>query len=141
MPSFANDALVGAWRLERYVDTIEGETPVYGLGENPVGMMIFTKDGHVSINLMRIPTNAEPAAPFDANACNPNWYCSQFGAYTADEKKGAFTIEVTGSNIPAFLGSQQTRPFVIKKDKLIIAGEYSGAEGKTARFERVFVRE
>jgi hypothetical protein len=139
-PAAAKDRLVGVWRLERYVDEIEGHAPVYQLGEQPIGMMIFTADHHISINFMRNPVAAESTSAYDENACNPSWYCSQFGTYTVDKSNGTFTIQVTGSNIPAFMSAPQVRPFAFKDGKLVIAGEYE-ADGKRARFERVFVRE
>ena len=70
--------LVGAWALERYVDTSEGGAPILAFGENPRGMFIFTADGQVSISLMRDPAGGAPAdADLDPDGCTPDWSCGQ----------------------------------------------------------------
>lgn len=139
-PAAAAKPLVGAWHLERYVDTPEKGPPVFAFGEHPVGLFVFTADGHVSIHIMRNPPTAEStSADPDPDACVPTWYCSYFGTYTVEPSGKRWVTHVEGGNIPSFIGTDQPRAFSIKGDRLTISESYV-AEGQTFRAERVLVR-
>ena len=132
--------LIGTWMLERHVDTPEGGQPVYTLGEKPVGIMIFTADGHVSINMMRNPpadADGTVTAPSDDQV--PSWYASYFGTYSYDSKGTSWTTHVLGGNVKAYLGTDQTRAFRLEGDALIISSDYQD-RGKSIHAERVFRR-
>jgi hypothetical protein len=135
-------ALVGAWRLERYVDTPEGADAVHPFGTPPVGVFIFTSEGDVSINIMRNPPTEEVDTNPNPNPhpCIPAWYCSYFGRYTCDPVAGHWTTHVVGGNIPTFIGTDQPRPFKISGDTMIISGSYTSDDGKTVHYERVLRR-
>lgn len=132
--------LVGAWRLEQYVDTPEKGEPIYAFGNPPIGLFVFTADGHVSISLMRNPpaVGTESSDP-DPDACIPSWYCSYFGTYRYDPAGPGWTTHVTGANIPNYLGTNQRRTFMIKGDLLIVSEAYL-ADGKTIHAKRVLRR-
>lgn len=137
----AADTLVGTWRLVSYVDTPEGAEPIYAFGKEPIGLFIFTADGHVSISIMRNPpAPAVPTADPDPDACVPGWYCAYFGTYTVDPKAGTWATHVLGGNIPSFLGTDQTRSFSISGDKLVISESYL-EDQRRVRAERVLIRE
>ncbi|MBL8552301.1 MAG: lipocalin-like domain-containing protein [Hyphomonadaceae bacterium] len=133
-------SLVGAWRLERYVDTPDGEAPIEAFGAHPVGLFVFSADGRASVNIMRNPPGAagEVADP-DPDACVPDWYCSYFGAYSVDWTKRSWTIHVEGGNIASFIGTDQTRSFSLKGDRLVLRDAYTDGS-RTIRTERVLVR-
>lgn len=136
-----DEPLVGTWRLVRYADTLEGGAPVEAFGAKPIGLFIFTADGHVSISIMRNPPDiASATTDPDPEACVPGWYCSYFGTYRVDHATGAWVTHVLGGNIPAYLGTEQRRSFTIQGDRLVI-GESYVAEGKKVRAERVLIRE
>ena len=139
-PVSMKNPLVGTWQLEQYVDEPEGGTPIYAFGNPPVGLFVFTADGHVSISLMRNPpaVGSESSDP-DPDACIPAWYCSYFGTYRYDPVGPSWTTHVTGANIPNYLGTDQRRTFKIKGDLLTIAETYS-AGGKTFHARRVLRR-
>ena len=144
MPASAADhdrgTLVGTWRLVRYVDTPEGSMSIQPFGTSPVGQFIFTADGHVSISIMRNPPEiAASTTDPDPDACIPGWYCSYFGTYTVDYKRGIWITHVVGGNIPAYLGTDQPRSFTIARDTLIIAETYMRGTHRV-RAERVLVR-
>lgn len=137
-PSAARlNPLVGTWQLERYVDVPDGGEPVYAFGNPPIGLFVFTADGHVSISLMRNPpaigaANNDP----DPDACIPHWYCSYFGTYSYDHSGPSWTTHVVGGNIPNYLGTDQRRSFKLERDLLIISETYT-ADGKTFQGRRV----
>ena len=138
--SAASNPLVGTWQLERYVDTPDGDPPIYAYGQPPIGLFVFTPDGHVSISIMRNPPNVgSTTTDPDPEACVPVWYCSYFGTYTYDPVGPRWTTHVAGGNIPAYLATNQTRSFRIDRDMLIISETYV-ADGKTVHAERVLRR-
>src|SRR4051794_24461189 len=84
--------LVGTWELQQYVDVPEGGTPVYAFGKRPVGIFVFSGDGHVSVSLMRNPPAVDTAiVDSDPDACIPEWYCSYFGSYKYDPSGPSWT--------------------------------------------------
>lgn len=133
--------LVGSWRLTTYMDTPEGGEPVYAYGRNPIGLFIFTADGHVSINIMRNPPDVNaPTTDPDPDACSPVWYCAYFGTYSVDLAKGEWITHVVGGNIPAYLNTDQRRTFTLHGDQLTIHESYLEG-GKRVYAVRVLVRE
>lgn len=140
-PEPAGSSLVGTWRLVSYVDTPDGSAPILAFGLEPRGLFIFTADGHVSISIMRNPPDitAVTTDP-DPEACIPGWYCSYFGTYSVDVKKGVWITHVMGGNIPAYLGIDQPRSFSIHGDRLVISESYQQGD-RRVRAERVLIRE
>ena len=137
----AGNSLVGTWRLVSYVDTPDGAGPISAFGTEPRGLFIFTEDGHVSISIMRNPPDIAAATTDpDPEACIPGWYCSYFGTYSVDEKKGMWITHVLGGNIPAYLGTDQPRSFSIRGAKLVISETYQQGD-KRVRAERVLIRD
>lgn len=87
----ARDKLIGAWHLVR-IDTagFDGRTRT---GPQPEGMLIYTRDGHVSVQLMY------PDAQHDLNnEYVRNGYESSFGTYNIDEATHTLTHHVKGAN-------------------------------------------
>jgi Lipocalin-like domain len=134
-------SLVGTWHLVRYIDTPEGGAPIQAYGSEPIGIFIFTSDGHVSISIMRNPPDITVAtADPDPEACIPGWYCSYFGTYTVNYKRGIWVTHVVGGNIPAYLGTDQPRTFTINGNTLTISETYMAGD-KRVRAERVLRRD
>lgn len=135
-----SNPLIGTWELERYADTPEGGTPVYAFGNPPLGLFVFTADGHFSVSLMRNPPAVqEVSSDPDPDACIPSWYCSYFGTYTYDAAGPSWTTRVVGGNIPNYLGTDQRRTFTLRGTTLTISETYS-ADGQTFHGERVLRR-
>lgn len=136
----SKDSLVGTWELRRYVDTPEGGTAVYAFGDPPIGLFVFTADGHVSISLMRNPPAVGTAtSDRDPDSCIPAWYCSYFGTYLYNPAGPSWTTHVVGGNIPNYIGTDQHRAFKIVGDLLTISETYS-ADGMTFHAERILRR-
>jgi hypothetical protein len=57
-----------------------------------------------------------------------------------DKAKGVWVTHVLGSNQPNYLGTDQTRSFTLRGDKLVISESYS-AGGKHIQAERILIRE
>lgn len=89
-PGSAEERLIGAWRLV-HIDSaqVTGQTTE---APQPKGMLIYTRDGHMSVQLM-YPKSAN--AP--SNEYVQNGYEASFGTYDVDEAKHLLTHHVQGS--------------------------------------------
>ena len=82
------DRLVGAWRLVKIESPgTDGETPH---DAQPTGMLIYTKDGHMSVQLMY------PGKTI-SNEYVEQGYEASFGSYDVDESRHLVTHHVQGS--------------------------------------------
>jgi len=96
----AGEKLIGAWHL-LHIDTPGpngNETPI----PQPKGMLIYTRDGHMSVQLM-YPESANTIS----NEYVLNGYEASFGSYDVDEVAHTVTHHVQGSN---------TRDLLVGKD-------------------------
>lgn len=85
----ARNALVGAWRLVRIdVPGPEGKPTL----DQPEGMLIYTSDGHVSVQLMYAKSADAPDNEYVLGG-----YEASFGSYDVDEGKHTVTHHVRGS--------------------------------------------
>jgi hypothetical protein len=84
------ERLIGAWHLEHIdspgPDGKQGDTP------QPKGMLIYTRDGHVSVQLM-YPKSVSSLS----NEYVRSGYEASFGSYTVDEGTHTLTHHVLGS--------------------------------------------
>lgn len=83
-------ALIGAWHLVRM--DVAGPDGKIAAGPPPSGMLIYTSDGHMSVQLMY---------PEASRAANNEYvlggYEASFGSYDVDEAKHLVTHHVQGS--------------------------------------------
>jgi Lipocalin-like domain len=82
------ERLIGAWRLVR----IETPGPHGKRVTQPLGMLIYTRDGHVSVQLM-YPKSANA----QSNEYVQDGYEASFGSYDVDEATHTLTHQVQGS--------------------------------------------
>ena len=85
------DALIGAWHLVR-IDVPGADGKTAAPAHPPKGMLIYTRDGHMSVQLMY---------PASANAPNNEYvlggYEASFGSYEVNEARHILTHHVQGS--------------------------------------------
>ena len=96
----AKEKLIGAWHLV-HIDAPGPDgnaTPI----PQPKGMLIYTRDGHVSV-LLIYPASENTLS----NEYVLNGYEASFGSYDVDEAKHTLTHHVQGSN---------TRDLLVGKD-------------------------
>jgi hypothetical protein len=90
------ERLVGAWRLV-HIDS-PGPDGKAGSAPQPEGMMIYTRDGHMSVQLMY-----PQAAGSLSNQYVKDGYEASFGSYDVDEARHTVTHHVLGSNTGSLL--------------------------------------
>jgi hypothetical protein len=117
------EQLVGAWTLSSCVERdIQTGVENYPLGENPLGLILYTPDGYMSAQLQR--PERPPFAQGDPLRASPAEYAAAGSSYFAysgrffvDERKGSLSHEMAVSFFPNWVGQRQTR--LVKLD-----GEY-----------------
>ena len=118
MAQTLRERLIGAWKLESYVEKpIDGSAPFYPMGEKPEGIIMYTPDGYMSAQLMH------PGRPKFASG---DWfrgtdqefkeealgYIAYSGPFHTDEAKQTLTHSMSVSLFPNWL--RQTQPRVVK---------------------------
>ena len=109
------ERLIGAWHLE-HIDSPEPEGKPSDIPQ-PKGMLIYTRDGHMSVQLM-YPKSANS----QFNQYVLDGYEASFGSYDVDEARHSLTHHVQGSNTRDLLvGKDLPRVYQLTTDgKLII---------------------
>jgi hypothetical protein len=130
------EQLMGAWVIVSSSTKLPDGNPAWGT--NPVGLLIFTDNGHYSSQLMRsdLPKFASDSrvkgTPEEYKAVMSG-SISSFGTYTVDEANKTFTIRYEGSTFPNRKGAEDTRSFIIEGDELHITNPAPSTGGGTSQ--------
>jgi Lipocalin-like domain len=110
-----SERLIGAWHLARIDSPGPDGKPTDA--PQPQGMLIYTRDGHMSVQLM-YPRSAHASD----NEYVQDGYEASFGSYDVDEATHTLTHHVQGSNTRDHLvGKDLPRVYELTADgKLII---------------------
>jgi hypothetical protein len=113
-PKSMKDALVGTWRLliSDFVEKDGSQTPQFG--PNPEGNLIFTANGHFSLQIMRynrpkFAANDRTKGTADENKAAVAGTFTEFGTWTVDEGSKTLTLRVESSSYPNDDGGTQKR--------------------------------
>ena len=141
LPVTAPKDLVGTWRLVSFEDVEDGKI-IRPFGEKPVGLFVYTADGHVIIQIAN-PANPACYAPGKKSgrgkmddrallACSPeqmqallNNSVAYWGTYTVDLAAGVVTHSALSDLSNGYAGTVQLRPFRLNGNRLVIG------DGKT----------
>ncbi len=133
--------IAGTWRLVSFEDVEDGKI-IRRFGEKPVGLFVYTSDGHVIIQIAN-PANPVCLAPGKKSgpgkkddlalpACTPeqaqallDGTVTYWGTYTVDMAAGIVTHHVLSDVSKGYTGTKQPRPFQLNGDRLVIG------DGKT----------
>jgi len=122
------ERLIGAWHLAKIAPGPDGkstDTP------QPIGMLIYTADGHMSVQLM-YPQSAAGLS----NQYVLNGYEASFGSFTVDEARHTVTHHVVGSNTGKLLvGRDLPRVFEFTKEGRLIIRSANPAEHWSVTWE------
>ena len=111
----ARDRLVGPWRLIE----LDQPGPDGKLHRVPSsGMFVFTRDGHLSVQVMdREPNQPKPAGP---QQYSQGGYEASYGSYTVDEQAHTFTFHIEGALVRSLIGKDLLRAFEISGNRMIV---------------------
>ena len=106
---------VGAWRLAGLEEEgADGRTHRVDC----TGMLVFTSDGHMSVQVMyRNPQAGTAAGPVQYAQ---GGYEASFGTYEIDERARTFTYHVEGALVHSLIGKHLTRVYEFSGKQLIV---------------------
>jgi hypothetical protein len=113
-PKTTKALLPGTWTL-LLVDFVKQDgTHVPAYGPNPMGSLIFTPDGHYSLQMMRVnrPAFASKnplAGTAEENKAAIAGIITHFGTYSVDEADKSFALHIEASSFPNWDGTRQKR--------------------------------
>ena len=117
------DQLAGTWTVVSSTTKLPDGNLAWG--SNPKGLYIFTDNGRYSSHLLRsdrpkFASNNRATGTPEENKAAVLGNSSNFGTYSVNEANKTFTIRFEGSSFPNLEGVEQTRPFMISGDELIV---------------------
>jgi hypothetical protein len=109
------DRFVGAWRLT-WLEQQRADGKVHRT--DCCGMFVFTRDGHVSVQVMeRGPKAQTPAGP---EQYSQGGYEASYGRYDVNERAHTFTFHVEGALVRTLIGKDLPRAYEFSGRQLIV---------------------
>ena len=109
------DRLIGAWRLV-WLEEPSADGTVHKA--NCTGMLVFTREGRMSVQVMyRDQQAGTPSGPVQYAQ---GGYEASFGRYEIDERAHRFTYHVEGALVRSLIGKDLTRLFELSGPQLIV---------------------
>jgi polyisoprenoid-binding protein YceI len=115
--------IVGTWVLNKTEKLLPDGTRTSDYGENPHGLVIFTADGHYSVQIYR--ADRLKFSSGDKLKGTPEEYKEaslttsvHFGTYTLDPAKHTITFHIDRSSFPNQDDTTQIRPYEMNGDEL-----------------------
>jgi ketosteroid isomerase-like protein len=141
LPGGPPKGIVGTWRLVTFEDVEDGKV-IRRFGEKPLGLFVYTADGHV---IIQIANPANPACVTQGKkslpgrkddialpTCTPEQLealldgtVAYWGTYSVDLAAGEVIHHVQSDVANGYAGTEQHRPFHLNGDRLVIG------DGKT----------
>lgn len=120
--------LIGGWELVRWTTYHPDGTESVPFGEDAIGIIMYTADGHMSCHLSMAnrPLFSEPNiyAVSDADlGQSVRAYSGYFGTFSVDAAAGIVTHHVTGAWYPNFAAVNQPRHYAFEDDLLYLEAE------------------
>jgi hypothetical protein len=111
----AQDRFIGAWRL---VELEEPEADGKIQKADCAGMLVYTGDGHMSVQVMY--RNLQAGGQGGPVQYAQGGYEASFGTYTLDEGKHTFTFHVEGAMVRSLIGKDLPRLYEFSTNRLIV---------------------
>jgi hypothetical protein len=128
MMTLANDFIarfIGSWSLGTWTLTSPDGQTQYPFGEDAVGYLFYTEDGHMAAHLMR--RQRPNFSSEDLMAATPNERAAAYfdhfsycGRYTVQQNAETVTHHVQSSSVPNWVGRDQVRTFRFSDDSLTL---------------------
>ena len=110
---------VGAWRLA-WLEEEGADGKIHRA--DCAGLLVYTRDGHMSVQVMY--RNPPANSPAGANAAPVQYaqggYEASFGTYEIDERAHTFTYHVEGALVRTLIGKDLPRAFELSDKQLTV---------------------
>jgi len=121
------DRFIGAWRLV-WLEEEGGDGNIHRA--DCAGLLVYTRDGHMSVQVMyRNPQAGTNAAPVQYAQ---GGYEASFGTYQINERAHAFTFHVEGALVRTLIGKDLPRAFELSGKQLIVKSTHADERWKVA---------
>jgi hypothetical protein len=135
--------LMGVWELVSLQDHRPNGEVLEWMGTKPSGTLIYSPDGHMSVQIMLDPRPVAAASMWSsdgrellpgasANAIRDAYggYYAYFGTWDIDEGARAVTHHIRGSLRAVEVGADYVRPYEFSGDHLLLRATVSPASGE-----------
>jgi hypothetical protein len=118
--------LLGAWRLlDAVAEPADGSSPQRPHGEHPVGLILYTPDGHMAVQIMAaeraIPASVDwTALTSEEYAAEARSYFAYAGTFEVDEAAGTVMHHMAMALFPRWVGDGQVRVVELDGDRLVL---------------------
>ncbi len=116
-------SITGTWALTAADKLLPDGTRSHDYGDNPHGLVIFTEDGHYSVQIYR--DQRARFASGDKLKGSPGEYKDavlgmsvHYGKYSLDPAKKTISFQIDRASFPNWDGTTQVRVFDLKDDEL-----------------------
>jgi hypothetical protein len=110
------ERLVGCWRLVGYSETTDGGEATHPLGDHPLGTILYTPDGYMSVQLVK-------PAPYPEGQQPTAYAIAYSGPFEVNEQTRTVAHQVQISVIPSWVGTTQIRQVQFPEpDTLVLSG-------------------
>ena len=135
--------LIGVWELVSLQDHRPNGEVLDWMGKKPSGMLIYSPDGRLTIQIMRDPrpSNAVPMWSSDGHDLLPSaaaneirdayrGYYAYFGRWDVDERAHTVTHHVRASLRSAEVDSNYVRPYELSGEQLLLRYPVAAPDGE-----------
>jgi len=109
-----NDRFIGAWRLV-WLEEPDADGKIHKADCN--GLLAYTRDGHMSVQVMYRNPPSGPAGPVPYAQ---GGYEASFGTYHIDESAHTFIFRVEGALVRSLIGKDLARVYELSGNQLIV---------------------
>ena len=109
------DRFVGGWRLA-WLEEPGADGRIHRA--DCTGLLVYTRDGHMSVQVMSRKPQAETQAGQVQYA--QGGYEASFGTYVVDERTHTFTFHVDGALVRTLIGKDLPRAYEYSENQLIV---------------------
>lgn len=116
-------SIVGTWALTAADKLLPNGTRSHDYGNHPHGLVIFTADGHYSVQIYR--DEHTRFASGDKLKASPEEYkdavlgmSAHYGKYSVDPAKNTISFQIDRASFPNWDGTTQVRAYELKGDEL-----------------------
>ena len=117
----------GAWRLAS-LERPGADGKVHRVDCS--GLFVFTRDGHVSVQVME--RNPEMQGAAGSQQYSAGGYEASWGIYTVDEGNHTFTFQVEGALVRSLIGKDLPRAYEFSGKQLIVKSTRSDEHWRVA---------
>jgi Lipocalin-like domain len=136
-------SLIGVWELVSLQDHRPNGEVLDWMGKKPSGTLIYSADGHMSVQIMRDRHPVVAASMWSSDGRDLlrsasadeirdayGGYYAYFGTWEIDERAHTVTHHIRGSLRPVEVGADYVRPYEFSRDQLLLRSTVSPASGE-----------